>query len=191
MCKPETCRVERNQINIQLHQVGKLFHISGFWNFIYLYIWFRTNCCYPTNGTFGFPWSTRLGMPGAWCSFLMLYCIHFCSYISNIFLQMVLAVCRIYAVFLTFLVLPVVGQHVEWCDWLVTQNSSYWHHKICNISCLNSHFLNQVMLKKSLPVPAILPFCICFLLASPNYFKLWKSAFITWHRTTMLKCQDW
>ena len=28
-------------------------------------------------------------------------------------------------------------QHVGWCDWLVTQNSNYWYHKICNISCLN------------------------------------------------------
>jgi len=28
-CKPETCQAERTQINIQLHQVGKLFHISN------------------------------------------------------------------------------------------------------------------------------------------------------------------
>jgi len=47
----------------------------------YIYIWFRTNCCYPTNATFVFPWSARLGMPGACCSFLMFYCIHFCLYI--------------------------------------------------------------------------------------------------------------
>ena len=48
---------------------------------IYIYIWFRTTCCYLTNGTFAFPWSARLGMPSACCSFLMFYCIHFCLYI--------------------------------------------------------------------------------------------------------------
>ena len=37
-----------------------------------------------------------------------------------------------------------IGQHVCWCDWLVTQNSRYWH-KICNISGLNSHFLGQLI----------------------------------------------
>ena len=42
------------------------------------------------------------------------------------------------------------GQQFGWCDWPVTHNSSYWHHKICNISCLNSHFLSQFMLKWSL-----------------------------------------
>jgi hypothetical protein len=43
-----------------------------------------------------------------------------------------------------------VGQRVGWCDWLVTQNSRYWHHKIWNIPCLNSHSLSQFMLKLSL-----------------------------------------
>jgi hypothetical protein len=43
-----------------------------------------------------------------------------------------------------------MGQHVKWCDWLVTQNSRYWHHKIFNISCLNFHYLSQFMLKWSL-----------------------------------------
>jgi hypothetical protein len=42
-----------------------------------------------------------------------------------------------------------MGQHVGWCDWLVTQNSMYWHHIIGNISCLNSHFLSQIILKWS------------------------------------------
>ena len=76
-----------------------------------------------------------------------------------------------------------------WCDWPVTQNSRYWHHKIFSISCLNSQFLSQFMLKKSLQ--AHLPFCISLLLVSCNYFKLCKSAFTTWHRTTILKCRDW
>jgi hypothetical protein len=43
-----------------------------------------------------------------------------------------------------------VGQHVAWCDWLFTQNSRYWHHKICIISCLNSQFLSQFIMKWSL-----------------------------------------
>ena len=43
-----------------------------------------------------------------------------------------------------------MGQNVGWCDWLVTQKSRYWYQKICNISCLNSHFLSQFMLKLSL-----------------------------------------
>jgi len=39
-------------------------------------------------------------------------------------------------------------------------------------------------------LPAHLPFCIvCYW--SPNFFKLWKSAFTTWYRKTMLKCRDW
>ena len=78
--------------------------------------------------------------------------------------------------------------HVGWCDWPVTQNSRYWHHKIWNISCLNSHFLSQFMLKS---LPARLHFCICLLLMSLNYFRLWKPAFTTSHRTTMMKCLDW
>lgn len=45
---------------------------------IYIYTWFRTNCCYPTNGTLAFPWSARLGKPGACCGFLM---FSFCLYI--------------------------------------------------------------------------------------------------------------
>ena len=48
---------------------------------IYIYTWFRTTCCYLTNKTFEFLWLARLGMPGACCSFLMFYCIHFCLYI--------------------------------------------------------------------------------------------------------------
>jgi hypothetical protein len=43
-----------------------------------------------------------------------------------------------------------MGQHVGWCDWLVTQNPKYWHHIVCNIFCLNSHFLSQFMLEWSL-----------------------------------------
>jgi hypothetical protein len=58
---------------------------NRFWEFIYIYIhicvWFRTNCCYITNGTFGFPWSAKLGMPGTCCSLLMFYGILFCLYI--------------------------------------------------------------------------------------------------------------
>ena len=40
-----------------------------------------------------------------------------------------------------------MGQHVRWCDWPVTQNCRYWHHKIGNTTCLNSVFLSQFMLK--------------------------------------------
>ena len=43
-----------------------------------------------------------------------------------------------------------MGQHVGWCEWQVTQKSRYWHQKIGNISCLNSHFLSKFMLKWSL-----------------------------------------
>ena len=216
-----------------------------FYIYVCVCVWFRTNCCYPTNGTFVFPWSARLGMSGACCSLLLFYCIHFCLYIP-VFLQMVVAVCRWYAVvfcglgswfcwmtfisalfsvfaviltiqvpkklYLCFCVLDRVEdesvmvsdvsvelnsqsaitvtsfwfesksqptymhclpscpqsdvthsgmkwvtatvcytcQHVGWRDWPVTQNSRYWHHKICNISCLNSHFLSQFMLKWNL-----------------------------------------
>jgi hypothetical protein len=42
------------------------------------------------------------------------------------------------------------GQHVGWCDWPVTKNSRYWHHKIWNIYCLNCSFLSQFMLKWNL-----------------------------------------
>ena len=34
-------------------------------------IWFRTNCWNPTHGTLGFPWSAKLWMTGACCSFLL------------------------------------------------------------------------------------------------------------------------
>jgi hypothetical protein len=39
-------------------------------------------------------------------------------------------------------------------------------------------------------LPAHLP-SICFLLVSSNYFKLSKSTFTSWHRTTILNCLDW
>jgi len=237
-------------------------------------------------------------MPGACCNF-MFYCIHFCLYIptflfvhSNFILQMLLAVCRWYAAFLSFCVssssvlwaafwfcwmtfiltlFSVCGdsnnpvspkivfmvlcswyswrwkcgavwgpclieltasdycdliliwtkkpsnthalstscpqinvthsgmnlmvatvcymeQHVGWCDWLVTQKSRYWYHKIGNISCLNSHFLSQFMLKWSLYHH--MSFCIvcywCLLITA-----IFENLCTTWHRTTMLQCWDW
>lgn len=67
-------------------------------------------------------------------------------------------------------------QHVGRCDW-------YQHHKICNISRLNSHFLSQFMLKWNLYQD------VCLSAFVSNYFNLWKSVFTTWHRTTMLKCR--
>jgi len=55
-----------------------------------------------------------------------------------------------------------VGQHFGSCDWLVTQNSRYWYHKIWNIPCLNSHFLNQFMMKWSLYQHICLTAFICY-----------------------------
>ena len=46
----------------------------------------RTNCCFPTSETFGFPRSARLGMSGACCSLVMYYCFLFCSYSPVFFL---------------------------------------------------------------------------------------------------------
>ena len=59
-----------------------LLHASYTYTDIYVHIWFRTNCYHPTNGTFGFPQSARLVMPGACCSFLTFCYIHFCLYIT-------------------------------------------------------------------------------------------------------------
>jgi hypothetical protein len=53
-------------------------------------------------------------------------------------------------------------EHVGWCDWPVTQNSRYWHHKSCNISCLNSHFLSQFMLKWNLYQHICLSAFVCY-----------------------------
>ena len=56
---------------------------------------------------------------------------------------------------------------VGWCDWLVTQNSRYWYHKIGNISCL-SHFIRQFMLKwglyQHICLPAFVWFVVSYLL---------------------------
>jgi hypothetical protein len=78
-------------------------------------------------------------------------------------------------------------KHVGWCDWPVTQNSRYW--KTCNISCLNSHFLNQFMLKWNLYQHICLSAFVCYwcLLITSSYENLRT----TWHWTTMLKCRDW
>jgi len=74
-------------------------------------------------------------------------------------------------------------------DWLGTHNSRYWH-KILQYFMIKFPFHKPVNTEmKSLP--ANLPFCICLLLRSSNYCKLWKSVFPTGNRTNMLKYRDW
>ena len=81
---------------------------------IYIYmcvcvcVWFRTNCCYPTNGTFGFPRSARLGMSGACCSLLLFYRIHFCLYIPIFLIENAISMQMICSIFEVFVFLPVV-----------------------------------------------------------------------------------
>jgi hypothetical protein len=55
-----------------------------------------------------------------------------------------------------------VGQHVGSCDWLVTQNSRYWYHKIWNIFFLNSHILSHFMLKWSVYQHISLTTFVCY-----------------------------
>jgi hypothetical protein len=64
----------------------------------------------------------------------------------------------------TVVILPM--EHVGWCDWPDTQTSQ-----------ILQYFLFKFPFPKPVHVemqslPAHLPFCICLLLASPNYFKL-------------------
>ena len=70
-----------------------------------IYTWFRTNCCFPTNGTFGFPWSARLGMPGACCGFLMFLSVCTLQFFLLDGASSMQMICNIFKV---FVFLPVV-----------------------------------------------------------------------------------
>ena len=93
---------------------------NGFLNVqIYIYIWYITDCCYPNNGTFGFPRSARSGMPSARCGFLMFYCILFCLYFPIFLIENAISMQMICSIFEVFVFLPVVFCGLgSWFCWM-------------------------------------------------------------------------
>src|SRR5215510_2842734 len=68
-------------------------------------------------------------MPRACCSFLTLSCIHFFVHSRFFLLQMVLALCRRYAVM--FKVFCVPSSNVLWAGFLVLLNDIYFSFVFC------------------------------------------------------------